>query len=529
VLEHVGETPLASPSAMTRGVGATYWLVLLVSAVDVAAIAACGFLVTNGGDRTARDVAVFVGLLGLVWLPLAQLQGLYRRDQISGLDLDLDYHVRVGQCLALMLVVFAGLGGWTGVASLSGTMLLIFWIMSVVVLIVGRTLLAALLGRRNPTCDVAVIVGAGKVGQLIARKLVRNPKIGIAVAGFVDANPRETDLQSSTLPVLGSPAELTSVIASYGVNRIIVAFSEESDQDLLSVIDAAIEREVRVDIVPRFFEEVGPGAGLGSKLEGLSLVTLPLRQPSRPTFVVKRALDVGLSAIALILLAPVLACIAVGIKLDSTGPVFYMHERVGKGRRLFRLLKFRTMYLEHCQGDQYGGKDAERAFGELLRNPGLSLQFETNQKLDNDPRVTRFGRFLRRVSFDELPQFVNVLRGDMSIVGPRPVTAEELYHYGTDVDRLLTIRPGITGYWQVNGRSRLTYEERVALDLLYTRGWSLALDLRILVRTLGCLSEATFNLTPRGTPARAGSFTPHVRRAASHDPQPSADLGAPPS
>jgi lipopolysaccharide/colanic/teichoic acid biosynthesis glycosyltransferase len=222
-------------------------------------------------------------------------------------------------------------------------------------------------------------------------------------------------------------------------------------------------------------------------IEGMPLLGVPPVRLSRSSRLIKRTIDVGASALALLLLAPFLALLAIAVKLDSRGPVLYRHRRVGRGGKAIDVLKFRTMRLDACRGERYGGEAAERLFGELLAESSRRDEFETTFKLKDDPRVTRVGRTLRRLSLDEFPQLLNVLRGDLSLVGPRAVTEDELWRYGEDVDDLLAIRPGVTGYWQVNGRSRLSYEDRVRLDLSYVGGWSLALDANILVKTLRTL------------------------------------------
>jgi lipopolysaccharide/colanic/teichoic acid biosynthesis glycosyltransferase len=203
-------------------------------------------------------------------------------------------------------------------------------------------------------------------------------------------------------------------------------------------------------------------------LPGFSAPGLPLRSRA-----LKRVVDVVFSGVALILLAPVLLLIALGIKLDSAGPVFYVSERIGKNSRMFRCLKFRTMV-----------RDAEQRRRSLLhRNERDGILF----KIADDPRVTRIGRLLRRYSLDELPQFFNVLRGEMSVVGPRPPIASEVKEYNRIHLRRLTVTPGITGLWQTQGRHDPSFESYVSLDLTYIENWSLGLDLRIMAHTLGVL------------------------------------------
>jgi lipopolysaccharide/colanic/teichoic acid biosynthesis glycosyltransferase len=219
-------------------------------------------------------------------------------------------------------------------------------------------------------------------------------------------------------------------------------------------------------------------------VEGLPLLGLPLRQTDRLAARIKRATDVVIASTALVLLAPLMAVIAVLIRRDSPGPVFYRHERVGQDWQRFRLFKFRTMYAQDSRGEGFGGEAAERRFAELMQDPRNREEFERSFKLRNDPRITRFGRVLRRTSLDELPQLINVVLGDMSLVGPRPVTKEELDRYGAAAGELLSVRPGVTGYWQINGRSDLAYTERIRLDTAYLRARCIRLDMIILAKTV---------------------------------------------
>jgi undecaprenyl-phosphate galactose phosphotransferase len=189
----------------------------------------------------------------------------------------------------------------------------------------------------------------------------------------------------------------------------------------------------------------------------------------------KRTIDIVLSALLLVLLSPFLIAIALIIKLTSKGPVFFSHERVGERGKLFKVLKFRSMY-----------PDAQERLAKLLQNdPKAKEEWERTRKLKNDPRVTPIGRFLRKTSLDELPQLINVLKGEMSLVGPRPVTKEEIEkYYGEFAQFYYMVKPGITGLWQVSGRNNLDYAARVKLDTWYVSNWSLWLDLMILVKTI---------------------------------------------
>jgi len=200
---------------------------------------------------------------------------------------------------------------------------------------------------------------------------------------------------------------------------------------------------------------------------------------SRRARVVKRSGDILFSLTVLTLGSPVFLALALLVKITSRGPVFYVQQRVGRDYRSFGCIKFRTMR-----------RDADRILSRLLsESPDLQEEFRNDFKLRNDPRITRLGRFLRRSSLDELPQFLNVLRGEMSVVGPRPIVRQELPRYGDRMEEVLAVRPGLTGLWQVSGRNNLSYDERVALDLRYARHRSVWMDLRIIARTIGVILD----------------------------------------
>ena len=208
----------------------------------------------------------------------------------------------------------------------------------------------------------------------------------------------------------------------------------------------------------------------------LSTSTLIGRQ-SRFGRILKRFGDIVFSLAVLGLGMPVFCLIALIVRLSSPGPVFYVQCRVGRGYQRFGCIKFRTMR-----------SDADAVLARVLRDsPSLREEYERDFKLKSDPRITPIGRFLRRSSLDELPQFLNVLRGEMSVVGPRPIVDEELMRYGPYMDEVLAVRPGLTGLWQVSGRNNLSYKKRVKLDLVYARSRSLLLDLAIMLRTFGVL------------------------------------------
>ena len=199
--------------------------------------------------------------------------------------------------------------------------------------------------------------------------------------------------------------------------------------------------------------------------------------------IVKRLFDVFGALLGMIVLSPVYLVIAIISKLTDPGPVFYSHKRVSRSGTPIQVYKFRTMTYKWSPRPGYKYTTAEEALIGMGR-PDLVEEFKKSQKLENDPRVNAFGRFLRRSSLDELPQLFNVLRGDLSLVGPRPVVEAELERYGDQAAAFLSLKPGITGMWQVSGRSDIGYDERVKLDIYYVENWSLLLDIQILIKTL---------------------------------------------
>mgnify|MGYP003340452829 CR=1 FL=1 len=200
---------------------------------------------------------------------------------------------------------------------------------------------------------------------------------------------------------------------------------------------------------------------------------------SRRSRTFKRAGDIVFSLSVLALGSPVFLAIGLLVKLTSRGPVFYVQQRVGRDHRSFGCIKFRTMR-----------RDADKILSTVLASsPDLQEEFRNDFKLRNDPRITRIGRFLRRSSLDELPQFLNVLRGEMSVVGPRPIVSQEVDRYGSHMEEVLAVRPGLTGLWQVSGRNNLPYQERVTLDLRYARHRNLLMDLQIIVRTVAVVLD----------------------------------------
>jgi lipopolysaccharide/colanic/teichoic acid biosynthesis glycosyltransferase len=266
-------------------------------------------------------------------------------------------------------------------------------------------------------------------------------------------------------------------VDDFDVERVIVAFSDENDADTVALVRAVseLDRDVQVDIVPRLYELVGPRAFVHN-IEGMPLVGIPPLRLPRSSRALKRTLDIVGSAAVLLLTAPLLALVAVLIKRDSEGPVFFRQERLGRDMRPFVLLKFRTMRVDTDPAEHLAYIRETMSAGAAPRANGL-------YKLDRSRQVTRVGRWLRGTSLDELPQLLNVLRGDMSLVGPRPCLATETELFAPHHFERFLVPAGLTGLWQVTARAKATFAEALDMDVAYARGCSLALDLKLILLT----------------------------------------------
>jgi exopolysaccharide biosynthesis polyprenyl glycosylphosphotransferase len=335
--------------------------------------------------------------------------------------------------------------------------------------IVLRALMRAIAHRVPPLRQRALIVGSGRVAAQVVSRLRTQDAIGVDPIGIADDEPAHSD--DLLLPRLGALDDLPDLIERAALDRVIISFTRAPHDRLLGVIRTCREHGVAVDVVPRLFEFLD-GATPVNALRGLPLLSLDAPVLSPRAKAAKRGLDVLVSSLALVLLLPVLIWIALAIKLDSRGPVLFRQPRAGRDGRAFELLKFRTMSV-----------DAEQLKQQLTH--ANDLRDGVMFKLWRDPRVTRIGGRLRRLSLDELPQLINVLRGEMSLVGPRPLVFEEAGALAEAWQaRRLELKPGITGPWQVAGRNHLPFQDMLRLDYQYVTGWSLARDVEILLATI---------------------------------------------
>jgi exopolysaccharide biosynthesis polyprenyl glycosylphosphotransferase len=406
--------------------------------------------------------------------PLVTVVTLYARrnpdQRLHGSSIDTAAHVLGVVSLAAMLTIGAGsiLGGSHPVG-----LSLRLWLFSSVYLAVARVMLLSI--RRQAVRNVALaaptlIVGAGVVGDQLVRRLDTDPGYGLRPVGFLDADPLTLSgaTRPGVVPVLGGPSDLTSAVAQTGARHVILAFSSEPDHVLVNVVRRCQELGVEVSLVPRLFESINDRATL-DHVGGLPVLALRPTNPRSWEFAIKHAFDRGFALVALVALAPVMLLAAIGVALSSQGPVLFRQRRVGRDGRAFDLLKFRTMRV---------GPDPEGFVPPEGCAPG---------GVEGDDRRTTFGRFLRESSLDELPQLINVLLGQMSLVGPRPERPEFVARFTRDVtryDERHRVKSGITGWAQVNGfRGQTSITDRVEWDNYYIQNWSLWLDLRIIALT----------------------------------------------
>lgn len=346
------------------------------------------------------------------------------------------------------------------------------WLASLFIVPLTRAFLRGAL-REQPWWGYrAAILGVSGSGAAVVRTLVDHAEIGLRpVAIFDDQLTPGSYLHG--IPVIGGLDAAALFAEREGVTRAIIAMPESGPADILRMLDVHGKTFSRVFMLPGLsgLSSVGVEIRDVSRILALELRKSLLMAGPRAT---KRFLDVVLSFAALVCLAPVFAAIAALIKLESRGPALYRQSRIGLGKGQFFVWKFRSMVA-----------DADRVLGEYLAaNPEMRAEWERDHKLKNDPRITRMGRFLRKTSLDELPQLINVLRGEMSLVGPRPIVQGEIEKYGESFGLYTQVIPGLTGLWQVSGRNLTTYRERVELDTYYVRNWSPWLDIYLLARTV---------------------------------------------
>jgi exopolysaccharide biosynthesis polyprenyl glycosylphosphotransferase len=458
----------------------------LLGLIAAYAVAQVLFATEAVNDRVGPSTETTLFLLSLpAWIVMAKLYGLYDRDEERTDHSTAEDLVRVFHLVTV--------GAWAMFLFLSLTSLpeprtskqLAFWSCGIAGVSIARVIARTLCRRNVSYLQNTVIVGAGDVGQLIARKILQHREYGLNLVGFVDEAPKERRSDLGHLTILGAPDELPELVRLLDVERVIVAFTNAPSDDLVALVRALRDTDVQIDVVPRLFDVIGPSVDVHD-VEGLPVLSLRPPRMSRSSRLLKRFVDVIGASIALVLASPIFAYIAWRVHRDSPGPVFFRQSRLGMDGKEFTFLKFRSMRV---------GTDPGVHAAYIARSANGTVAQEGNGlfKLEQLNAVTPFGKFLRRTSLDELPQLINVLRGDMSLVGPRPCIPYETEHFEPHHFDRFNVPAGLTGLWQVTARANSTFREALDLDVAYARSWSLGLDLQLLLRTPLQL------LRPRGT------------------------------
>jgi exopolysaccharide biosynthesis polyprenyl glycosylphosphotransferase len=343
----------------------------------------------------------------------------------------------------------------------------LFLFLGISVTLAGRAVMRAL-ARRFGAPERVLLAGDGPGAALLAHKIDSGPRYRGNLVGYLADTAAQVDARGADVPRLGSCRDLAAVCRASDVDRVVIVSPALGCEDLSDLIRQAIRADVKVSLLPSMADVLGPATQL-DEVGGVMLLGVNPARFTRSSYALKRALDLTVSLAGLVVTLPFLPLVAAAIKLDSPGSVFYAQERMGRRGKLFRLYKLRTM-----------AADAEQRAHELR----AQSRHEAWLLLDRDPRITRVGRFLRRTSIDELPQLWNVVRGEMSLVGPRPMPPDVDRHINGWGRLRLDIAPGITGLWQVLGRASIPFEEMLKLDYVYVTNWSAWEDVRLMLRTV---------------------------------------------
>jgi exopolysaccharide biosynthesis polyprenyl glycosylphosphotransferase len=450
-----------SPPAVIRR-DTLYRRMLGVADVLSAGLAVILAVTVIGDDQLS--LAAFVPVLLIV--VVGKVMGLYDRDEHLLHKTTLDEAPRlfnVATLYTLLIVVAEPLlvGGNLGRDQIAG-----LWGLLLLALLMGRAL-SRYIVRAVTAPERVLVIGELSGAERARQKLETSHSIHATIVGRVPLQTQAPSVNGS-VPVLGNLEELRHVLVEHDIHRAIVAPGTSDSDEILDVIRLAKSLGVKVSVLPRLFEVVGSSVEFDD-IEGILLLGVRSYGLTKSSRILKRSVDVVGSTLGLVLLGPVLLAIALAVKLTSSGPVLFRQERIGREGREFEMLKFRTMV-----------EDADRKKSELISLNEADGLF----KIADDPRLTPIGRFLRRAFLDEIPQLANVLRGEMSLVGPRPLVPDEDRRIEGWQRRRLTLSPGMTGPWQVFGGSqRIPLREMVKIDYMYAANWSLWLDVQILLRT----------------------------------------------
>ena len=353
------------------------------------------------------------------------------------------------------------------------TAFLVSFVFTTLFLLTARSITHWVLVKSKLGGIPAVIYGCGDIGKMVANCLIGSVRSGYLPVLFLDDNPQGDDYYRD-IPIIHDLKVGPEIVKRYNIKMAIVAMPKLDGSKLKSLLNDSVYAFRYNVIIPNFFNISNIWMSVRD-FNGVLGIDTSNKFKLTWNRSVKRVMDLSVTTIGGIIISPFLLFIALLVKLSSPGPVFYKQKRLGRNGKYFYAYKFRSMV-----------NNAEEKLNKLLESdPVLKKEWDETHKLVNDPRVTSFGRFLRRTSFDEFPQLINILKGEMSLVGPRPITDSEVSKYGDDYSRVFSINPGLTGMWQVSGRSDAKYIDRISYDIYYLQSWSVWLDLWIIFKTFG--------------------------------------------
>jgi exopolysaccharide biosynthesis polyprenyl glycosylphosphotransferase len=436
----------------------------LLAVGDWGALLAVLCAVTASSSSTDIGDLFWAVLFSPSWVVVVKLQGLYDNDHRRIRHSTLDELPSLVTATVLAVLVLDGLMALSPAGPLSPTSAIGIGVGAFVLSFVLRGTLRFLWHHLTDQAT-GLVIGPARAVDMVARRVSTHPETRLALVGYLSP---ETESVARELPRLGSPADISRVARDLAIERVVVTEPEMSEGDAEQLIEECKAEGLALTFLPQHYGLLGPGIEL-NRLAELPVLDFRFSDPPRSTMAMKRAMDITVSALGLVLLSPLLLGVALWILLDDGRPVFFRQRRAGKDGVPFTMVKFRTMVT-----------DAEQRLPELVDIQSLD---QPAFKIPDDPRITRSGRWLRRTSIDELPQLWNVLRGQMSLVGPRPEEESVVALYDERQRGRLAVKPGMTGPMQVYGRSDLTFEERLAMERDYLDNLSLLTDLAILLRT----------------------------------------------
>lgn len=371
---------------------------------------------------------------------------------------------------AVVLMFFTHIAG-----DVSRLFVFLYGVLAYMLLCIFRVIISRMMKKMSFFQTPVLIVGAGETADVIVNELEKDAGMRYRIVGFLEDNTPKTEYVKSH-PILGGFADLEEVVKKTGVKSVLIAAPGLPQDQLSDLIFRAQSITESIGVVPNLVGVPMTNVSVESFFDQKVMVLrIKNNLALRSNQMIKRVLDIVLSIIGIIALSPVLIGIAIAVKMDSKGPAIYKSQRVGKNHKAIGVYKFRSMVV-----------NADEVLQKVLaENPEARKEFNEYYKLKDDPRITKIGDFLRKTSLDELPQLINVIKGDMSLVGPRPITEQEVPLYEKYIDDYFMVRPGITGLWQVSGRSDVSYPERVQMDVWYVHNWEPWLDIVLLWRTVG--------------------------------------------